>query len=347
MILLKIISQIFMLPFAGIFRLITGMRNWLYDRGLLKTHSVNIPVISVGNITVGGTGKTPFVIALANWLSEIGYSPGIVTRGYRRRGKGQQIVRDRNSILSTPDQAGDEPFIIASNTRQTIVVADTDRIMAAKTTVKTYACDIVIADDAFQHRRLGRNIDIVIWDADHDPKTSFILPVGRLRESMKGLQRADLLLVSRTDLVSTLSADYFKKINSNLFLDALPMSIGRICLLSTDVEIPTTELKNERATAFCGLGNPDQFFNTVEHLTQSTPVTKSFPDHHKYSVADLNALIHQAKNTGCRYLITTRKDAVNLPDSAKTVQNLLIIDIHYSINDKIKAAILSKLPPIN
>ena len=347
MVLLKIIFQIFMLPFTGIFKLITGIRNQLYDLGLFKTHSVNVPVISVGNITAGGTGKTPFVIALANWLSEIGYSPGIVTRGYRRQSKGQQIVRDRNSILSTPAQAGDEPFIIASNTRQTVVIADTDRVSAAKTTVKTYACDIVIADDAFQHRRLGRNIDIVIWDAGHNPKTSLILPVGRLRESIKGLQRADLLLVSRTDSVSTPSADYFKNLNSTFCLSAIPMSIERICLLSTNVEIPVAELKDERTIAFCGLGNPDQFFNTVEQLTQSTPVKKSFPDHHKYSIADLNALVRQAKNAGCRYLITTRKDAVNLPDSSKTIQNLLIIDIYYLINEKIKAAILSKLPPRN
>ncbi|MDO9547553.1 MAG: tetraacyldisaccharide 4'-kinase, partial [Candidatus Marinimicrobia bacterium] len=261
--------------------------------------------------------------------------------------RGQHVVKDPDAILSTPARAGDEPFLIASNTRQTVVIADADRVAAAKTAVEMYACDIVIADDAFQHRRLGRDIDIVLWDASHDPKTSHILPAGRLRESIAGLRRADLLLISRSDSVSTHNADYFKKINPNLCLSALPMSISRISRLSTDQDIPPSGLKNERVLGFCGLGNPAQFFNTVEKLTEITPVTKSFPDHYKYSVADLNTLIQQAENSGCRYLVTTRKDAVKLPDFAKTVRNLLVIDIHYSIDEKIKAAIQRKLPPRN
>ncbi|MBU1065324.1 tetraacyldisaccharide 4'-kinase [bacterium] len=345
--LFKIIFQILMVPFAGIYRVLTGIRNWFYDRRILSSHSVNVPVISIGNITAGGTGKTPFVIALANWLSEAGYSPGIITRGYRRQSKGRHVVRDRNAILSTPLQSGDEPFLIASNTKQTVIIADADRVAAAETAVQMYACDIVIADDAFQHRRLERDIDIVLWDASQNPKTSSILPAGRLRESIKGLRRADLLLISRTDSISSSNADYFKKLNPNLFLSALPMSIRQISNLSTTEVITPADLKKMHVLGFCGIGNPAQFFNTIKILTEITPVTKSFPDHYKYSITDLNALIQQAENTGCRYLVTTRKDAVNLPDSAKSVRNLLVIDIHYTIDEKIKAAILNKLPPRN
>jgi len=336
-----------MFPLAWIFRIVTGIRNYLYDHTVLKSISSNVPIIAIGNITAGGTGKTPFVIALANWLSEVGYSPGIITRGYRRQSKGQQIVRDRDSILLTPLLAGDEPFLIASGTNKAVVIADINRVAAAETAVKTYACDIVIADDAFQHRRLKRDIDIVLWDASHNPKSSHILPAGRLRESIKGLRRTDLLLVSRTDSISVTDTDYFKKINPNLFLFALPMSISQISNLTTGKVITPADLKNERILAFCGLGNPVQFFNTVKKLTQRTPVSKSFPDHYKYNITDLNTLIRQVEKSSCNYLITTRKDVVNLPESTKAIGNLLVIDIHYSINEKIKAAILSKLPPRN
>ncbi|MDO9548074.1 MAG: tetraacyldisaccharide 4'-kinase, partial [Candidatus Marinimicrobia bacterium] len=129
--LFKIIIQILLLPFTGLYRVITGIRNRLYDQSILSSHFVNVPVVSVGNIMAGGTGKTPFVIALANWLSEAGYSPGIITRGYRRQSRGQHVVKDPDAILSTPARAGDEPFLIASNTRQTVVIADADRVAAA------------------------------------------------------------------------------------------------------------------------------------------------------------------------------------------------------------------------
>jgi len=346
MTLLKSLFQTLMFPFAWIFRIVTGVRNFLYDHTILKSISCGVPVISVGNITTGGTGKTPFVIALANWLSETGYAPGIITRGYRRQSKGQQIVRDRDSILSNPLLAGDEPYLIASGTHQTVVIADIDRVAAAETAVKTYACDIVIADDAFQHRRLDRDVDIVLWDASHNPKSSHILPAGQLRESIKGLRRTDLLLVSRTDSISVTDIDYFIKMNPDLFLSAIPMSITQISNLVTGEVITPVDLKNERILAFCGLGNPAQFFNTIRKLTGIAPVTKSFPDHYKYNITDLNALVRQAEKSGCSYLVTTRKDAINLPESSKTIGNLLVIDIRYSIDAKIKAAIYQKLPPL-
>lgn len=334
-----------MFPFAWIYRTVTGVRNFFYDHNILKSISCGVPIISVGNITAGGTGKTPFVIALANWLSEAGYSPGVITRGYRRQSKGQQLVRNRDSILLPPLLAGDEPYLIASGTNQTVVIADTDRVAAANTAVELYGCNILIADDAFQHRRLERDVDIVLWDASYNPKSSHILPAGRLRESIKGLCRADLLLISRTDSVSAIDTDFFRLINPALYLSTLPMSITRISNLATGKVIPPVDLKNKRILAFCGLGNPVQFFNTIKKLTDTTPVTKSFPDHYKYHITDLNALVRQAEKNGCNYLITTRKDAVNLPDTTKTIGNIMVVDIHYSIDEKTKAAILSKLPP--
>ena len=345
MIVFKTLLNLILFPAAGLFRIMTGIRNWLYDRQILKSHSVNAPVISVGNIAVGGTGKTPFVIALTKQLTKAGYSPGVVTRGYRRQSRGRQLVRDRSSVLSNAAQAGDEAFMIASSVHGSVVIADADRVAAARAAVERYACDIIIADDAFQHRRLQRDVDIVLWDADDDPAHSAILPLGRLRESIKNLRRANLLLVTRRNSVSTSAVKIFKQMNPDLFIAPLPMTISGIHQFGNDVEISWSELNGKQVLAFCGLGNPRQFFSTVESLTTVQPVSKSFPDHHKYSGKDVDELIKKAAQKNCEYLITTRKDTVNLPDSAATVGKLLVVDILYELSEKIKAAILQKLPP--
>lgn len=345
--ILKTIFKTLLLPLAGIYLAITSIRNRLYDWKVLKTHSFNVPVISVGNITAGGTGKSPFVIVLAKILIDAGYLPGIVTRGYKRRSRGQQIVRDRASLQSTALLAGDEPFLIASNVDGAVVISDSDRVAAAQTAVEKFGCDVIIADDAFQHRRLKRDVDIVLWDAHDHPNRSCLLPFGRLRESMRHLRRADLLLVTRTDSVSPDRIAFFRRINPGLFIAPLPMTVTRIVSMKTDRESEKSELWEKRVLAFCGLGNPRQFFNTIKNLTAVNPITRAFADHYKYSAKDIEDLKQQADEKECRYLVTTRKDAVNFPQSARIPDNLLIVDIEYFLSKKIRAAIFHKLPPRN
>ncbi|HDP68501.1 MAG TPA: tetraacyldisaccharide 4'-kinase [Candidatus Marinimicrobia bacterium] len=341
----RALLQISLIPFAGIYGIAIIIRNRLYDGGWLTQQKINVPVISVGNITAGGTGKTPFVIALANWLTQLGYSPGIISRGYKRKSRGQQIVKNRGKVLLTPSVAGDEPFLIADQTERTVVITDTDRCAAAETAVNRYGCDILIADDAFQHRRLQRNLDIVLWDIELDPNSCRLLPAGRLREPLKGLRRADLLLISRTTEIPARYHRRFQKVRTVIFIAPLTYGLARIGSLSGNPDFTQEQLSGKTVLTFCGLGNPNQFFDLVASLTKTKPVAKSFPDHYRYTMRDVHWLDHLAKKHNCRYLITTRKDAVNLPAAAQNIADLLVVDIEYIIGEKIKAAILNKLPP--
>ncbi|MCK4715801.1 MAG: tetraacyldisaccharide 4'-kinase, partial [Candidatus Marinimicrobia bacterium] len=187
-----------LLPFSWLYRFITGLRNCLFDKSIIKETRFHVPVIAVGNITLGGTGKTPFVIALSSFLESKGYKVGMITRGYHRKSKGQIIVKDGKSILASPQEAGDEPYLIARKSRNTVIIADADRVEAARCAIEKYHCTVVIADDAFQHRYLARDLNIVLWDSYNDPAEEAVVPSGRLRESWQGLCRADMLLVTRT-----------------------------------------------------------------------------------------------------------------------------------------------------
>ncbi len=335
-----------LLPFSWLYRFITGFRNYLFDKSILKETRFQVPVISVGNITLGGTGKTPFVIALSSFLESKGYKVGIITRGYRRKSKGQIIVKDGKSIPASPQEAGDEPYLIAHKSGNTVVIANADRVEAARCAIEKYHCTALIADDAFQHRYLARDLDIVLWDSYNDPAKEAVVPLGRLRESWKGLRRADMLLVTRTANLPRHIAEFFHAKQSDLYISMLPFAVRKIFRFSNHEELSQENLKNQKVLGFCGLGNPQQFFDTIRQLTQIPPITKTFPDHHKYSENEINDLILIAEKQNCRFIITTEKDAVNLPPSATKFSNILIVQISCELNEKIKAAIIKQLPPL-
>jgi tetraacyldisaccharide 4'-kinase len=335
----------FLLPLSWMYWLLTDLRNFCYNHNILKSRSFDVPIISIGNITAGGTGKTPFVIALANWLEEQGYRVGIISRGYRRENSGQVVVKDHSGIHASVRQAGDEPSLMAQMTGKVVIIVDADRIAAAERITTEFGCNVILADDAFQHRRLKRQLDIVLWDSHQDPRKAHIIPAGRLRESISGLQRADLILISRTDSVPVSISDYFQRKQISSTIASVPMQITQIVRLSDGAKIPQSKLQHKKILGFCGLGNPDQFFNMLQILSDTEIIRKAYSDHHKYSARDITTLEQIATQKNCHYLVSTRKDAVNLPVAARHQENLLIVDIAYPINQKIKAVISEKLPP--
>jgi len=343
--LLRLI-QFLLLPFSWLYRFITGFRNCLFDKSILKETRLQVPVISVGNITLGGTGKTPFVIALSSFLESKGYKVGVITRGYHRKSKGQIIVKDGKSILASPQEAGDEPYLIACKSGSTVIIADADRVEAARCAIDKYHCTALIADDAFQHRYLARDLDIVLWDSYNDPAKEAIVPSGHLRESWKGLHRADMLLVTRTANLPQHIAEFFHAKRNNLYISTLPFSVRKIFRFSDHAELSQANLENQKVLCFCGLGNPQQFYDTVRQLTQTLPIIKTFPDHHKYSENEIDELIQAAEKQDCRFIVTTEKDAVNLPPSTMKFSRILIVQISCDLTKKIKAAIIKQLPPL-
>ncbi|HPN74209.1 MAG TPA: tetraacyldisaccharide 4'-kinase [Candidatus Marinimicrobia bacterium] len=332
-------------PAAVIYGLITKLRNLFYDRHIFKAIKVPVPVVAVGNITAGGTGKTPFVIALAKFLYEKGYRIAIISRGYRRKSRGTVIVSDGRQILTTPQQAGDEPFLMAGKLPGVVIAADTDRIAAAHTAIENFACNLIIADDAFQHRRLARDINIVLWDPKTPSWQKYFFPVGRLREPWHGLKRADYLVFSKTDKIIPEQRTFFEKFNPVITFFTAPLKIVGLRTLSAEnVSINTVAGKN--VLAFCGLGNHIQFETTTRQLNCGKVTFLRFPDHHHYTTTDLQKIIIKAEQMNCDYLVTTEKDAVNLPVNAGSLAiPLLVIEIELKLSDEIKTAILQRLPP--
>jgi tetraacyldisaccharide 4'-kinase len=319
------------------------MRNYFYDNKLFRTGVLKAPVISVGNLTVGGTGKTPFTISLAKLLQKAGHKVGIVTRGYQRKSKGQVVVSAGSGPLISPEDAGDEPYLIATKTRNVVIIVDKDRFKAGKAAIDKYNCSLIIADDAFQHRKLHRDIDILLWDTYTNPHREKLLPTGKLREPFSGLRRASMLVFTRTRRRPETYSKFFKEKNPELKQFYAPTVIEKIMVVSDKSILNVNEVKNYSLLAFCGLGNTQQFFDTVKELNPTKLVTKKFQDHYKYSDNDISYLISEAKKNGCDFLLTTEKDLANCPESTSRLNNLLLLCVSMDIGEELEKYIFSFL----
>jgi len=323
-------------PFAGLYKGVTSLRNYLFDINLKKTIELDIPVISVGNITAGGTGKTPFTITLANLLVEKGFKPAIITRGYKRKSKGQVIVSEGNGSKVSVEISGDEPFLMAEKTKKVVIIADTDRVEAGKTALEKMGSDIIIADDCFQHRRLFRDVNIILWDSYTSPYDESLLPKGRLRESFDGLLRGDFLVFTRTESPDDKDVEFFNQKGLECYTS--PTRITEI--KNINEEFAQSDIEGKSILAFCGLGNHQQFFDTVQQLNPNKLITQKFPDHHKYSEQEVETLFKKAELDKVDFLITTEKDKTNIPSKFLGNEKLMYLSISLGIDERLLNRIL-------
>ncbi len=288
----------------------TGFRNSLFDLGVKRSHSAPVPVISVGNLTTGGTGKTPTVAMLVGMLQKLGHRPGLISRGYRELAEG----------------GNDEARVLELLCPGTPHVQNRDRVAAAHEVAANDGCTVIIADDAFQHRRLKRDLDIVLIDALNPWGHDALLPRGLLRESVSGLRRADVVILTRADLVDEASRTAIWRIvkRNNQTAATVELSfasgglhgytgnkqaIGRM-FRSTDAEADMAE--DTGMLAFCGIGNPDGFRKTLKVAEVPIMDLVAFPDHHHYDQSDIQKLTETAEKMGAKALITTLKDLVKI-----------------------------------
>jgi tetraacyldisaccharide 4'-kinase len=273
-----------------------AFRNSLFDTGIKKSHAVPIPVISVGNLTTGGTGKTPTVAMLVRMLKEAGHRPGIISRGYRELAEG----------------GNDEARVLELLCPGTPHVQNRGRVLAARKITANDGCSVIIADDAFQHRRLKRDLDIVLIDALNPWGHDALLPRGLLREPVSELRRADIVIVTRADLVDETSrADIWKTVDANNTAAAkVELSFAAAGLVDKAGNHHTVE--NLDTVAFCGIGNPDGFRKTLASAEIPIRELVEFPDHHHYDQNDLQQLTETAEKSGATALVTTVKDLVKI-----------------------------------
>ncbi len=306
-------KSIVLSPLSLLYGAVTRTRLSLYRRGTFQTTKLERPVISIGNLTTGGTGKTPLVDYVSRIIASQGKKVCILTRGYGRKDPHLQvIVSDGYDVLASPAEAGDEPYLLATRlTGVAAVISSADRITAGLEAIKDFGTDCFVLDDGFQHLRLARDLDIVSIDATNPWGGGSLLPYGRLRESPENLSRADCVVLTRCDQVSGVEP---------LRAEIVRLSDGRPVFESHMQPMRVTSLKNAsemlappmRVGAFCGVGNPRSFFENLRQAGYELALEKSFPDHHDYSQDEIDSLCRSAREVGADVLITTAKDAVKL-----------------------------------
>lgn len=275
-----------LLPLAIVFYLLSSLRKYLYQHDILKKTAISVPVIVVGNITVGGSGKTPLVIWLAHFLQQQGYRPGIISRGY-----GGKMVKIPCQVTaySDPVAVGDEPVILAKRSGCPVAVA-AKRSAAAQLLLATTDCNIIISDDGLQHYALSRQVEIVVIDGQRGLGNGLLLPAGPLRETVNRLKAIDLVVVNG----KTAGPDHFA-------MQLVPQTFVNVC--DASLQYTLIEFNGRRAHAVAGIGNPTRFFHQLTQLGLDI-IEHPFPDHYQFTDKDLDF----AKDG--LPIIMTEKDAI-------------------------------------
>jgi tetraacyldisaccharide 4'-kinase len=329
------------MPFSWLYARITDFRNTLFDSGAFKSHALGAPAISIGNITVGGTGKTPLVAFVARVLAEQGKKVCILTRGYGRENpKTRVLVSDGERILADAGTAGDEPFELARKLHgKAIIIADANRVAAAKWAREKFDAGVFVLDDAFQHRQAKRDLDIVLLDATNPFGNSKTLPFGILREPLESLRRAGLIVITRANLAENISDLKFQisKFNPDCPILTAENKISNLVELKDFLANANrkSQIANRKSLAFCALGNPDNFFEQLRRENFTLTATRAFPDHHRYTHNDIAKLEAEAKQKGAEILLTTAKDAVKL-SNLKPEMPCFVVESKMIFNDEKK-----------
>ena len=310
--------------FSRLYGSLMNARNSLYDTGVYRSHSLGAKTVSIGNITVGGTGKTPLVAFAAEVLAGNGEKVCVLTRGYGRIDARRRIVvSDGEKILADVRNAGDEPFELAGKLLgKAMIVADANRVAAAHWAREKFGITAFILDDAFQHRRATRDLDIVCVDATAPFGNGKTLPTGILREPPENLKRADVIVITRANLADDILnlKSRIAEFNADCPIFVSKNRISRLVNLNDFPAKAQSSLKAEgerqktknKCLAFCALGNPNNFFEQLRRENFDLVATHKFADHHFYTTRDVRELAEQAARSRAEILLTTAKDAVKL-----------------------------------
>lgn len=286
--------------FSYLYQIGLYMRDYMYKSGVIKTRKAIIPVISVGNITLGGTGKTPVVERLSKRLKEEGLNPGIITRGYKRKKKGIFSVDIKND---SAQNVGDEAFMLAKKTHIPVIVGK-DRLAAIKNGIRSFGIDIAILDDGFQVRDLAKDIELLVLKGNGPLKNHELFPLGPYREPPTHVRGSHAVLVNKGNLDTNML--YFTRAIPRFNIHYKPLHLYNV---KRNLIAHYDFLKGKRVTAFCGLGDNRSFFNLLKDIGADVVHEIYFPDHHHYTEGDIKKCSSFA---GMDCIITTEKDAVKI-----------------------------------
>ncbi|MEN3038570.1 MAG: tetraacyldisaccharide 4'-kinase [Candidatus Kryptonium sp.] len=297
------------LPLSFFYGILIVLRNLFYNLGIFRTRKLPRPVISVGNIVAGGTGKTPMVEWISRYFSSLGKKVAILSRGYGRRTKGFVLVSDGEKIFAKPDECGDEPFQMALKSIEEnlgwIVAVCEDRYLAGVNVIEKFAVDVFILDDGFQRRDVYRDLDIVIISGEEIKE--FLIPAGLKREPLNSLKRADVICFRKNVDVQAFKP-YLKENSLLVKFDYELLEIRKFF----DYILNKSELSGKKVVAFSGIGKHTNFIKLLKDNNFQIVKDFEFPDHHCYSQRDIKKIIDSIGSTGADFVITTEKDFARL-----------------------------------
>ncbi|MCA9816550.1 MAG: tetraacyldisaccharide 4'-kinase [Cyanobacteria bacterium HKST-UBA01] len=309
-------------PAAFFYGIGASLKMQLYDQKILTPTKLSAPVISVGNITVGGTGKTPVTIDIAQKLEKTGHKVGILSRGYKRRSQESHVVvSDGTEIFVSCEEAGDEPYLMALSCPGAVVISGSSRIDTGKLAIEKFGCDVIVLDDGYQHVKLERDRNLVLIDYSDNLEEESVLPAGRLREPLSGLGRAtDLIITKLPEAPDELHLSRIRRLvqeasgeSKNEITTCLCRFIPRK-LRSLFEELDFESLRGTKVMTLTGIARPETFISTIESLNLNLTIADSmaFEDHHWFTATDLETIEARLAASKADFILTTEKDLVRL-----------------------------------
>ena len=311
--------------FSCVFRLIVAIRYWFYDLGVLRRFPLGCQVISIGNVTAGGTGKTPVTEKFARELTAAGRRVAILSRGYRRKEapwwqrmftqviEPPLVVSDGKHVLLDAATGGDEPYMLASNLPGVCVIVDRNRVKAGRWAIRRFGCDTLILDDGFQYQRLKHSLEVVLVDKTNPFGNGHMLPRGVLREPAKHISRADVIFLTKSDGDTEEVIKEIREYNTKAEI----IECRHAPRILKDVwgreELPLEWLKGKTLTTLSGIAVPQGFEDSLRRLGARVIWCERYADHHRYDSSEIIYALNKTSDLGAEALVTTEKDAVRFP----------------------------------
>lgn len=311
--------------FSCLFAAIVGIRDFLYKTGILRQFPLGIQVISIGNVTAGGTGKTPVTEIFARTLAANGRKVAILSRGYRRKEaplwrriftqviEPPLVVSDGRRLLLDSAVGGDEPYMLASNLPGVAVIVDRNRVKAGRYAIKRLGCDTIILDDGFQYKKLKHSTEVVLVDSTNPFGNGHMLPRGILREPVRHLKRADIIFLTKCRGDVSAVREEVRKYNQTAEIVECNHTPSVLKDVWSREEFPLSWLKDKTTCTLSGIASPKGFENSLRHLGAKVIWCERYADHHRYDSSEILYALNRTADMGADALITTEKDAVRFP----------------------------------
>jgi tetraacyldisaccharide 4'-kinase len=326
--------RLLLYPLSVLYGIITDFRNFFYTHGLFKVSGFDVPIISIGNIVAGGTGKTPFTMLCIDLLNDRYRQLVVVSRGYGRKSKGVQVVSDGRGHIISAEQGGDEPVMIARKYPKIPVIVSEERIRGISRATEDFNADLILLDDAFQHRKVARNCDLVLISAARVLNDERMLPLGDLRERLINLKRADLVVLNNSqgnlsDQDLALLNEHYTKPVFDCFFKPSELVDSRFEKIA-DI----SDLKDKSVYVFCAIAGPEKFLTMLQEFGIIVKKYKFYPDHHPYTESDFEQIKNDSQAFNCDYIITTEKDMVKIQPSTFKEVALGAVSLEGEVSDR-------------